>query len=294
TSIGILLLAFSGMNLFDAVNYAFSAISTTGMDTTTAGLTKPHSWLIDISLIIIMILGAIPFYVHYIFIRKRNFVRAIKDVELKALIALIFFFFILLTPHFAYAFGSLDVNAELNALFHVVSASTGGGFSLVKEEQLAMLSDFAKFILVIAMFIGGGAGSTAGGIKVARFVILMKSLFWRAKKLILPKGSMFAKRFEGRTLEDSEIRAIYQFILLYTLFIVVGTVVLLECGYELSNSLFEVVSAQSNVGISVGITSATMPLVAKIMLIINMLIGRLEILPLFAVIGSLLLVRQEE
>ena len=104
----------------------------------------------------------------------------------------------------------------------------------------------------------------------------------------------FQKKFEGRIVENPEIRQINQFILLYGIFILLGGIVLTLEGNSLSDSLFEVVSAQSNGGLTVGIASINMPFLSKIMLIFNMFIGRLEIIPILSAIGFMLSIKTRD
>lgn len=287
TIVGVLLLYFSGMNIFESINYSMSAISTSGMDLTSTGLAGLNNYFIEASLIIIMLLGAIAFPVHYLFFKKKDLSVYFKDAEFKALIALSVITIVLIFPKMALFYGK-DLVAIEQSVFHVVSSLTCGGFAIVPFSDVFNWDDFTKLLLVAVMFIGGSAGSTSGGIKLSRFMIFVKSIYWRIKNVILPKDSFFQRKFEGRVIESSEIREVTQFILLYALFMIIGIIVLTVHGNDLGNSLFEVVSAQSNAGISTGITHYGMPLGVEIMLILNMWIGRLEIIPVLAFAGFLL------
>ena len=283
TIIGVVLLYLSGMEPLDAVNYSMSAISTTGMTTTGKGLAVQNNfWVnegvrnywVDISLIIIMLFGATSFYVHSLF-KKKGYKAYFKDAELRGLLLLGLVFAIFIVPH---------LGAE-SAFFHSFSAITCGGFALVPEPVAALWPDFAKLILIAAMFIGGSSGSTAGGIKMARFLIFIKSIWWKAKETLLPKNAMFARKFEGMPVDSEHIKEICLFILLYIVFIFLGVFVLTFNGENLTDALFEVVSAQGNAGISVGVTHPGMNPINEIMLIINMFVGRLEIIPIFSLLG---------
>ena len=172
-----------------------------------------------------------------------------------------------------------------SALFHAFSALTCGGFALISEPLAGLWPDFVKLTLIFAMFVGGSSGSTAGGIKMARFLIFIKSIWWKAKEVLLPRNAMFARKFENIPVSSERIRDICLFILLYITFIFIGTSVLTFNGVGLANALFEVVSAQGNAGISVGVTHAGMNSINELMLIINMFVGRLEIIPIFSLLG---------
>jgi len=290
TFLGVVMLFLSGMDVFSAVNYSMSAISTTGMDLASAGLVGLHNYAIDLSLIIIMMFGAISFSAHYLILKKRNWGIVWHDAEFKVLMLLALASSVIILPKMILFYGGNIVGIE-QAFFHAISSLTCGGFALVPVTDVMAWDDFVKLVLVAVMFIGGSAGSTAGGIKISRFIIFAKSIYWRIKESVLPAKSFFSRKFEGRELEQREIREVSQFILLYALLIVFGCLVLTLAGNDLGNSLFEVVSAQSNSGVSSGITQVGMPVSVEIMLILNMWIGRLEIIPILSTIGFALSMR---
>lgn len=290
TFLGVVMLYLSGMNVFSAINYSMSAISTTGMDLTSAGLIGLHNYAIDISLVVIMLFGAISFSAHYLVIKKRDWRVLLHDSEFKVLMLLGVLSSVMILPKMIVFYGGTIVGIEY-AFFHSISALTCGGFALVPAMEIGVWDDFVKLVLVGVMFVGGSAGSTAGGIKISRFVIFCKSIYWKIKESVLPAKSFFSKKFEGRELEQSEIKEVSQFILLYIMFILAGCLVLTLAGNDLGNSLFEVVSAQSNSGISAGIAKFGMPVSVEIMLILNMWIGRLEIIPILSAVGFALSLR---
>ena len=278
TLIGALALRISGLPLFDALNYAMTAISTTGTDIVNGGLLSYHSlWAIIITFLI-MLFGATSFITHYYFFKKRQLKAYFKDSEFISIILLVLLGFIFISLKYIKFF-------NFDTLFHLMSAITCGGIPLYHTYVLKAYPEFLKTIFIFLMFIGGSSASTAGGIKVQRFIILLKMVWWKTKELMLPKNSYFPKKFGKKILDNKELRDIYSFIQLYILFVILGLIVFVFLGYGFINSAFEVTSAQGNVGLSVGITKITMPLIGKIMLILNMLIGRLEIIPVFALFG---------
>ncbi len=290
TLLGIGLLFAAGMNLFSAVNYSMSALSTTGMDLSLTGLTAGHNPAIDWVLILLMFFGAISFSIHYAVLKKRRTDVLFKNAEVKALVFIAVLGALLVAPKFLHFYGSNFIGLKA-AFFHMVSSLTGGGFSLASESQVFLWDDFIKLVFLAAMFIGGSAGSTAGGIKLSRFLIFGKSVIWRIKSAILPENSFFSRRFEEQEIGKETVKQVQQFILLYAVFIFVGTLVVTAYGYDIGNALLEVTSAQSNVGIGNGISQAGMPLGIEIMLIFNMWIGRLEIIPVLTSLGLLLSLR---
>jgi len=293
TIVGIILLLLAGQNMWQATNYSMSAISTNGMDISETGLMNVnngwspiglHNYWVDLALIVIMILGAMSFSLHYAWMRKKDFRVVLKDPEFRALI-------------FLGAIGALIVGIKLGAmegLFHVFSAITCGGFAFIYPLDVSLWSDFVKMILIPLMIIGGAAGSTAGGIKLSRFIIFVKSLYWKIKASVLPDKAYFRKRYNGENVTEKQVKDISLFILLWFVFLLIGTIVLVGYGNDMGNAFFEVSSAQSNAGITTGITHATMPWGVEIMLIINMFVGRLEIIPLLASIGILLSIKDRK
>lgn len=292
TALGVILLFLSGMELFEAVNYSMSAISTTGMTTSSNGLNAENNyWMnvgmrnywVDISLIVIMVLGATSFYTHF-FAKRGKYQYYLKDAEFRGVLLIGLVGGLMIVP-------KLGIES---ALFHAFSAVTCGGFEIATQAIINSWEDFVKLVLIIGMFIGGAAGSTAGGIKMSRFIIFVKSIYWKMKETLLPKGSFFPKKYEGRPLTNDEIREINLFLLLYIFFLVLGILVLTFNGETITNAAFEVVSAQGNAGISTGITRVNMNPLSELMLILNMWIGRLEIIPVFSLLGFALHFRGSE
>ncbi len=269
TLLGILMLYLFGMPLFDSVNHAMTAIATGGMSVRDI---SQYSFGIHLTLMVLMLLGATSFYTHYLLF-SRKFGEALKDIQLHFLIFLILFSFFIL------AFKS---SAYFENLFHVISAITCTGFGL---SPLSALDDFSKQVLIGLMVIGGAAGSTAGGIKIIRLIVILKSIKLQLKKILTPNLVEYPKIY-GKIIEDEASKNIFLFVLAYLLLLGFGSMVLTFIGYPLIDALFEVASAQGNVGLSVGIAEK-LPSLGKIILIINMLLGRLEIWAML-VLGSLI------
>ncbi len=279
TIIGILLLVFAGQTVWEATNYSMSAISTNGMDITTEGLTGVNNgWIprgvnnywVNIVLVGMMIIGATSFAVHFGAFKKKSLKFYLKDPEFRTLILL-------------GLIGALIVSAKLGLLtgfFHSFSQLTAGGLTLVSPSVVGSWDDFVKMVIITLTIIGGSAGSTAGGIKISRIIIFVKSIYWKIKEKVLPENSYFKKSYNEQTITSRQIKEINQFILIWIIFILIGVFVVSAHGYDMGNALFEVSSAQSNAGISAGITQQGMPIGIQIMLIINMFVGRLEIIPL--------------
>ncbi|MBS3061476.1 MAG: TrkH family potassium uptake protein [Candidatus Diapherotrites archaeon] len=284
TALGIILLLLFGMGLFDAVNYSMNAISTTGFDSTLAGVAGFDSRWIESTLILLSLLGATSFFVHYAVLNKKMLDGYGEDTQFKGMLLLGIAGSLLLFSGLSSVSFSFKQAVEYS-LFSAGSAVTTAGFSVVRP--IASLGEFSKLVLIGLMLIGGSAVSTAGGIKVNRVLISLRS-FW--DRLVL---RMRGTRKEGSVhldhhlVSESEVGEVNQFIILYILVALAGAILLVLAGNTFDDSLFEAVSAQGNVGLSSGITHAAMPLFSKIVLVLLMWIGRLEIIPLFAGVGVL-------
>ena len=290
TILGIVLLIISGQTIWQAVNYSMSAISTNGMDISSIGLNAINNgwapvglnnYWVNISLVVMMVMGSMSFALHYLFLRKKNWLVYFKDPEFRLLLLLGFVTTLIVATKIGL----------LNGFFHTFSLITCGGFALVTGIELAAWPEFVKFLWVPIVIIGGAAGSTAGGIKLSRTIIFVKGIYWSIRKTLLPEGSYFRREYNGQKISGNTVKQVNQFILLWLVFIVIGVIVISSYGYPLADVIFEVASAQSNAGISAGISNVFAPVGVKIMLIINMFVGRLEIIPIMASIGLLLSIK---
>ena len=275
TLLGVVGLYFAGTpTLFEAVNHSMTGIATGGFtvrNTSFAGYGIP---VLAIT-ILIMIAGAISFAVHRR-VMAGHWRELFKNIEVQLMLVLI----ALATLLLIWSMGLRD------ALFQSSSALTGTGFS---TADISKWGDPQKGLLTILMVIGGGYGSTSSAIKLIRTVIIVKAVHWMIKRSFLPQRAVVPMKISGRIYSDQEMMetSIYAFI--YIIVLISGAVVLMVVGpYSAMNSVFEAASAQGNVGLSVGITSAAMPITGKISMTIQMLVGRLEIIPVIAFISYLI------
>ena len=273
--IGIFALRFVGLPLFDAIYYCFTAISSSGSDMTNLGLASYGNLIpILIVLLFIMIFGATSFITHYKVLKNKSFKEYFKDKSFIMhfiLIISVFFFislkFIKLIP--------------FETLFYSISASTGG----VSFSNISHFPEIFRIILIFLMFVGGSTASTAGGIKRQRLMIIFKSIWWKIKAFLLPVESKFRKRFNDKSFSDSEINEVYGFVLIYFLFILLGTIILMAYNFSGIDSLFIVTSTQGGIGLTFGLINASLPVFPKLMLMLNMIVGRLEIIPVLVLFG---------
>jgi len=287
TFLAIILLFIAGMPLWEAINHAMTGLSTGGFSVKDDSMAS-YGAIVQAILIPIMIAGAISFAAHYDLLNGKV-KKFFKDAQTQALLLIVIFGMVVLALLNMDSYSTFLQSFKYSA-FQFASALTCTGF---QTANIASWAPSAKMILSFAMVVGGAAGSTAGGIKLFRMILLAKGTGWRIRELFLPPNSSFSHKLGGKTLSDEEAMeevneaAIMSFMWMILLFVGV-IVLLLTTSGSLDNVIFEVCSAQGNVGLSTGITSAGMSPAAKIMLIINMWVGRLEIIPILVFLRSII------
>ncbi|MGM0379306.1 MAG: TrkH family potassium uptake protein [Bacillota bacterium] len=278
---GTLLYFLADMPFFDAINHSIAAISTGGFSTKANSIGAYNSLAIELITIILMFLGTINFATHYVLL-KGKFKQFIKNGEIKFMFILVS----ILVPITSFLslnkfFGSVSKSIRV-AFFDLVSALSTTGFSTVSYTKWP---GFPFLILILLMLIGGGTGSTAGGIKQYRVYLMIKSIYWNIRDIFEPKNSIkqnYVYRPEGKVyVENDHILGVYNFIGFYMLLYFLGVSVLVLNGYPLRDSLFEFASSIGTVGLSIGITSASAPASVLWAETFGMLLGRLEIFVLF-------------
>ena len=275
TGIGVVLLVLLGMDAFSALNYAMSGIATNGAAPTHEGLRAFNSIGVEIVLLLLMVFGGIGFRSHYLALKKGQAQEYWENPEIR-----IFFLIMLL--------GALMEVPELGlryGVFHGVSSATSGGFNVVTPEETENLSDFSKLAMAFLMIIGGTIGSTAGGLKIARFAILAKSLWWKVKESILPEEVYFRREFGDQNISPETLNSVYSLSLAWMAILMASSLVLVAEGAHAVDAMYEASSAMANVGLSTGISHQGMPFWSEVSLILAMWLGRLEIIPVFAIIA---------
>jgi len=269
----------AGMNPYEAITHTFTVLSTGGFSTRTASIAAFNSLTIEIVLIVFMIIGGISFLAHYTLFTKglRNFLR---HYEVKAIFLIIGLSTAVVT--YDLVIHGVDVFRALReSLFQVVSIMTTTGYTTIDINALPPLS---KAVITILMFIGGGAGSTAGAIKVARIVIALKAVSYELNKLLLPRGSEKPLRIGFRVLQEEDALRITSFIIAYLVFYVAGVLILTFRGIDVFSAMSAVASAQGNVGPAF-ISLFDLDDVSKLVLALEMWVGRLEVLPVLALLN---------
>ncbi|MEZ5518321.1 MAG: potassium transporter TrkG [Gammaproteobacteria bacterium] len=271
--VGVWLISGDGLM---AVTHVLAAVSTGGFSMFENSLGGLPDWSSRFAIISLCLCGAVPLPLYHVLCSK-NWRTGLRDVELLALLSAVLLLASILTLTLHYSNGIQFRESVLHALLLGISTQTTAGFSSL---DIGTLDNGTRFCMILSMFIGGGVGSTAGGIKLIRLLILLKLIQVLLQRSTMPPQAVQYPKLGGRVLEDAEIQRVLLLILLFIGVVAGSWLAFLGYGYEPLDALFEVVSATATVGLSTGITSGDMPLFLKLLLSLDMLLGRLEIIAL--------------
>lgn len=268
TLLGFIAFWAAGMTPFDACLHIMSTISTGGFTTHPEGIARyiSHPGII-LTITFFMLAGALSFPLYYFF--RTDPGRFFGDEQLRALLLIVVLstLFVIVTA----------AGAPLTQFFTTTSALTTTGFSITPPSQWP---ENLRTTCIILMVIGGTAGSTAGGIKIFRLVIIAKLVSRQLFSLLLPRETVLITKLGDQLVSEEEIRRIFSFVSLYFAILILSTLILVTGGFSPADAIFESASALGTVGLSSGITGPDLALSHKLLLIFDMWAGRLEILPI--------------
>ena len=269
-----------GMNTFDSITHSMTTIATGGFSNYNESIGFFNSFPIEISAMIFIILGSLPFiaYIKFLNGNRRIF---FSDIQIRTFLKIILISILILS---IYLF--LDKSSELNfrtVLFNVISILTGTGYV---NAQFDNWGGFPLIIFIGLMFIGGCAGSTTCGIKIFRSQILYSFVLNQLKKIIYPKG-IFVLKYNQSPVDDKFTASIISFIYMYLVIFFTITALLSLTGLDFITSISGAATSISNVGPGLGSTIgpngnfSSLPDISKWILSFGMILGRLE---LFAIL----------
>ena len=279
TAIETVLLLLGGMDLFDALIHAFGTAGTGGFSSRGLSVGAYDSAYLEVVIGVFMLLFGINFNLYY-FLLVRRFREVLHSEELRTYLVIVGVSMLAIAANIYHLYGSAAVSLR-HAFFQVSTIITTTGYATV---DFNLWPSFSQSVLLVLMFIGGCAGSTGGGLKVGRVIILMKASLADMKKMLHP-NAVSTVRFEGRPLAEQTVRGAYQYITVY-LVLLIGSCLLLSLeGMDLVSTVTAVIACFNNIGPGLEIVGpmgnfADFSPAGKLLLSFDMLAGRLEIFPM--------------
>ena len=282
-----------GRAAYHAINLFFASFDTGGFSVMQASIAYYHSAGVEVVVMLLMIAGTLSFGLHFALWRDdpREVLRHLETRTLVATTSM----FLLAVAFGLVAAGTYSDTTSLfrKGFFTLVSAVSSTGHQVnAGETYLTDWGVLAPAAIVGAMAIGGMASSTAGGIKGIRVGVAFKTLVHDIRRILLPESALVVTTYHAgkrRILRDDVSRAATTVLLLFIVSYLVGAVVGLVYGeHDITQTLFESVSVGSNIGISIGVVSPEMPRGLMAVYIVQMWLGRLEFVAIFALVGYLL------
>ena len=276
TFVQTILLALGGMNLFDSLCHAFGTMATGGFSTKNDSVAG-FSPYIQYVIIAFMAIAGISFTLHY-FALKGQFKKVISNEELKLYLLIILVSTVLIAGGLIFINGIRTEKAFRDSLFHVVSIITTTGFI---SDNYLLWPYFTWFLLFLLMFTGGCAGSTGGGIKIVRILLLFKNSSMELKRIVHPQA-ILPVRLNGKAISQNIIFNVLAFFLIYIIIFVLGSLIMTMLGLEFESAVGSVASSLGNIGPGLGIVGpvenySAIPVAGKWFLSFFMLLGRLEL-----------------
>ncbi len=285
TAGGIVVLFLVGMSLFDAVNHALTTVSTGGYSTQQNSIGSFDSWAIELAIVVGMLLSGVNFALYYIASQGR-WTRIFRDPELRVYLGIAAAGTVIMTISLYFLdFRQSILLAFREALFQSVSLLTGTAFSTASWSDWDPLS---QGLLILFMAIGGCAGSTCGGIKVIRCILLARHGQQQIFHMLHPQA-VTPLKLQDRALSEQLRVSILGFFFVYMLTLAVGTLIIAAHQVPLAQSLGSVFACLNITGLFIGEVGnadfySGLPATAKLTLTVFMLLGRLELLTVLVIL----------
>lgn len=268
-----------------------AAFSTGGMTASGLGIMGYHSWPLEAMSLVLACFGIINF-VLYGDIWKGIYKNFFKDIEVRTVFIWVTALVTLMALALAGSYFTTTGAVLRRGLFEVLSGAFNLGFSTLHSGQvLFAMGSGALFVIILSMTICGSSSSASGGIKALRIGVIAKSVVQSIKEALAPDRArprtFFFQRGKHRLTSDLVSSAMI-ILLLYLVMYAIGAVVGIAYGYDALSAIFDSVSAASNTGLSLGVSSLGMPKPLEVIYIIEMWLGRLEFIAIFAMIVEML------
>ena len=270
----------AGMSVFDAIGHSFSTIAIGGFSTHDASIGYFHSGTINSIIAVFLLISGCNYGLHFAMLSGRNLKVYWRDPEFRMFIGVQFTLVIICTIvlwiHNVYGSGLETIN---QAFFQVVSMATTAGYT---TDSISKWPLFLPLLLLCSAFIGGCAGSTGGGLKVIRILLLYLQGSRELKRLVHP-NAVYTIKLGNRALPERIIEAVWGFFSAYALVFIVSMLAIVATGVDNFSAFAAVTATLNNLGPGLGVVAdnfASMNSAAKWILIVTMLFGRLEVFTL--------------
>jgi trk system potassium uptake protein len=272
----IILLLAGGMNLFESVCHAFGTVATGGFSPKNTSI-GGYSAYIQYVVMVFMLFSGTNFIIHYHLIKK-SFSKIRTNDEVKFYYLIIFFIGAAITLGLIFSVGKPLEEAFRESFFQVISIVTCTGYA---TADYLLWPSFAWLILFFAMFLGGSTGSTAGGIKMARHLVVFKNIkrFFRES---FHRHAVIPLKINGNTISETENKSILSYVSTYLVVFVLGSLTLILTGLDGKTAASAAATTMAGIGPGIGTVGpvanfAHLSSVAKFILTFLMILGRLEI-----------------
>lgn len=271
---------FAGMGLFDAIAHSFSTVAIGGFSTHDASIGYFNSRQIEAVAVVFMLLGGMNFGLHFVAFRKWNLKIYTSDSEFKAYMRVLFTVAVISVGYLYFTGTANSMGQALQqGIFHAVSIGTTTGFT---TSEFYLWPAFLPVLLLFTSFIGGCAGSTGGGMKVIRVLLLFKQGMREMMRLIHPNAQIVVK-IGKKPVSDSVIDAVWGFFAAYIAVFIFLMLLLMASGLDQVTSFSAVAATMNNLGPGLGdvaVNYSGMSDFVKWTLCVSMLMGRLEVFTL--------------
>lgn len=275
---------FAGMSGFDAVAHSFSTVAIGGFSTHDASIGYYNSPTIEMITLVFMLLAGVNFALHFLGWRHRSIKHYWADAELRTYISILFIISLVASGYLYFTNTYSDPwSAIHHGIFQTVSIGTTTGYT---TTDYSVWPGFLPVLLLMVSFVGGCAGSTAGGIKVIRVMLLFKQGYREVLRLIHP-NAVFAIKVNNKALPPRVVGAVWGFFAMYVFCFSIMHLFLMATGLDIVTSFSAVTACLNNLGPGLGEVGSNFSSInapAKWVLCVAMLLGRLEIFTLLVVL----------
>lgn len=284
TVVQIVFLLLGGMDFFESCLHAFGTAGTGGFGIKSDSIAS-YSPYVQWVITIFMLVFGVNFNLYYLVITK-HFKTVLKSRELWAYIGIVAVCAGIITLNILPIYDKFS-EAIRQASFQVSSVITTTGYS---TADFNLWPNLSKTVIFLLMFVGGCAGSTAGGLKVARVIMLFKIIKNELQRMLHPR-SVKISRFEGKSLESTTLPAVSSYLVIYAVFFCFFILLVGFNGFDIETTVTSVASCFNNVGPAFGVAGpassyASFSAFSKVILSLAMLLGRLEIYPIILTLSA--------